>query len=571
MSKHFRNAVSQVKQAGDYDLAHPFLLWIFGIGLSFSLSLGLILLKTKENKSLQVLGMVEVLLRKPYFFFIVLLSVVWSRLQETFNCFVWGYDSYHWVASDYIRPSFMRNFYGLFFESEKLIEEATLLQSYIGTGPICENFNMLTAVQAQQIFYFVSLIFFTIALRLYANSPLIALIVCILICSGSITGLPITLRNQVMIFSAGLLLGIQILKLSLEINGYKLLIVLLLTFPFLPSFVLFDSTAFPGQEVMSESLYLGLLNLFVGSFLLLSRRIKGHFSIDFFLLAGMLISVAILLSQTRLQGLAIFLLLILYLLYESMSQKSNRRTPYPLILVLTLILFISVQFNATKPKEPMTFWSTAAISLDFIRSDIDLSKFGSKEQAVIKNANERIKLVKKTNTEAGIPNDSQNLNSLYQGLLPAFEEVMGSSGATKNDIFRSITITSFKNNPFDWLGFIFRNLGSVFSFGVPTYLNYGFFTTALSPYSTVFFSPVLSLLFLFVLSYLLIQVRQKKVPWHFLVLPTIFLLEIIACSTFGVPLARYVRLTESYILVTVLFFFSSIHNSSNYISHRTKG
>jgi len=228
------------------------------------------------------------------------------------------------------------------------------------------------------------------------------------------------------------------------------------------------------------------------------------------------------------------------------------------IAFATCMSFFTLQNSSFRPQEPMTFWGTASIALTFMEDNPDLTSYNKNDAVVIANALDRISDIKRANDEAGLPNNSQNLNHLYQGLLPAFDELLEEQNLSRNDVFRSITFQSFKSQYKDWLTFSLKNIFHVFGFGLPISFIFGIVPAVQMPYSTIFFSPVLSLLFFAICIAFISRTIKREQPGVLLFFPAVFLLEVFASSTFGVPLSRYIRLTESFVLIFMIYAFSSL-------------
>lgn len=540
--------LSRELQAGDYDLVYPSLVWIF-----FACAqIVAVLYVLRPRLIFMITQVLQNYFSKLPVFLAILSLVIFSRLAETFSCFVWGYDSYHWVATNYIRPSFLKAFYEIFVGETNIAKEAPLLQNLIGGGQICQGFDMVRGVQAQQLFYFLSLFLLIVVLRYVLLSPLAAILVSLLICSGSITGNVVSFRSYLSICFAGFIFGLMILSMvrskSKPAFGFLSLVPATLM---LPSLILFDSTAFPGQEVMSESLYLGLLNILAALCLLLSHNhIRSKNRLHLLTLTALLGTILIL-TQTRLQGIAVFVCFLLYLLIKISRELSRGKPFHLLILLISLSAFLSLQSSVDQPEEPMTYWGTASIALDFINGE-NIGKFNERDRNVITRSLDKISQIKKRNLDAGLPNDSQNLNPLYQALIPAFDEEFSEGEIDRNQVFRSITLTSFKVSTFDWLKFAAGNFFEVLGFSTDTYYAFGLIPIVNFPFSTIFYSPLILLLFIILISQAVVSVRKQTLNSSVLIFPSIFLLEILACSTFGVPLSRYVRLTESFLFIFII-------------------
>jgi hypothetical protein len=205
----------------------------------------------------------------------------------------------------------------------------------------------------------------------------------------------------------------------------------------------------------------------------------------------------------------------------------------------------------------MTYWGTASIALEFIDED-NIVLFNESDQRLIKRSLDKISQIKKSNLDAGIPNNSQTVNSLYQGLLPSFEEEFTEQDIEKDQVFKSITFTSFRVSTLDWIRFSISNVLQIFGISSQVYFLLGVIPVINSPFSTIFYSPVVLPIFLILMVQTFKVIKVGTLNPIFLIFPGIFFLEIIACSTFGVPLSRYVRLTESFLVIFIVILISTI-------------
>lgn len=551
--------LTQPINAGDYALARLDLLWFFYLAIFSSL----ILLHSKVIGAL-VKRSVSLLDGSSLTFYLVVSLIIILRLLDRIKCFVWGFDSFHWVASDTYRPQFVRMFYEFFVGRREIADEAPLLQERIHQ-PICDGYKMLYGVQASQVFYFASLFFLLIvANKLYENR-LITIFCALVICSGDISGTNLSARDYVYVTFSGFVLATYLKTHNLiKLKNFGLLSALVFALVFA---ILFDLNPIPGQEVMSENLYIALYNTFFGLLFLLIVEWKNRNRPQVLVLYSVLVGASSgLLIETRLNGvLSLFIMSCLFVL---IAYKS-RTIPMLILPVIGFlaVLFVSLSFKflGFEPKTSMSFWTTGSIAIALVGQGSEYENMDSVEASLVENVigtaqnDEVARTVLTKQTHIG--RNVTGLTRLTFGSLGLALKDTDLEGRSLNEVMKQLTITSIQEEPFYWLRNISLNLASYF--GIPTAKTdiQWFFGVPVTYFSVsrAFFSIIA----LFSFGIILLLALKHRVIYSnysvFLLFPLTYLFESLGSSVFGIPLARYARLTELYLflflIATNLFLF----------------